>query len=71
MDDNEEVVGSTLREELSRWASTFGITHNALDAGLKLLQQQGHEELPSTAGGFFDTSRKFKIKTVETNRQCG
>ena len=36
--DDEGVVGPTLREELSEWASTFYVKHNAVDALLKILQ---------------------------------
>lgn len=36
-DERETAVGSTLKEDLSEWACTFGVTHNALDALLKVL----------------------------------
>lgn len=62
VNDNVEVVGLTLSEELSEWASTFRVTHNAVDALLKILQRQGHKELPSTARTLFDTTRKFKVR---------
>lgn len=63
-DDNEEAVGPTLREEMSEWASSFSVTHNALDALLKVQQRQGHKDLPSTARTLYDATRKFKVKTV-------
>lgn len=63
-DDNEEAVGPTLRDEMSEWASNFSVTHNALDALLKVLQRQGHKDLPSTARILYDATRKFKVKTV-------
>ncbi|KAL2103346.1 hypothetical protein ACEWY4_000214 [Coilia grayii] len=62
--DEIEMPEPTLKEELSEWACNFGITHNALDALLKVLQRQGHTELPSTARTLLQTERKFKVDMI-------
>lgn len=44
-----------LAEELKKWISEYNISHNAADALLRILRDQGHKLLPSTAKTLFKT----------------
>ena len=55
--DNNEMATDNLAEEFKKWISVYNIKHNAADALLKILRDQGHEDLPSTAKTLLKTKR--------------
>ncbi|XP_064173682.1 uncharacterized protein LOC135244925 [Anguilla rostrata] len=65
--DLDHPKDSSLCEELRAWANEFSIKPNALDALLKILQQHGHQELPSTSHTLMQTSRDVFAQWVFKN----
>lgn len=46
---NIDTPTDKLADELKKWISDYKIKHNAADALLKILRDQGHKNLPSTS----------------------
>lgn len=63
--ESEQDPTPKLREELSEWACTFQVKHNAVDALLNILKRHGHAELPHTARTLFGNKNQYEHTTKD------
>ncbi len=64
---NIDMPTDNLAEELKKWICGYNIKHNAADALLKILRNQGHKHLPCTAKTLLKTDHveSQKVSRVE------
>ena len=54
---------NSLDDDLGKWASSFKISHNALESLLQILRKNG-SDLPKDSRSLLHTKRKIESKTV-------
>ena len=59
---DSEVGDDLLTDKLAKWANNFQVKHNAVDSLLKILQESGHPNLPSSTRTLLNTARKVPVQ---------
>ena len=63
-ESDDDDTPASFKDQLAMWVNDYQIKHNAADSLLKLLQRNGHPELPASARTLLCTVRHVQIRQV-------